>query len=318
MARPPGVVSHDPFSPSLPPRTPGTLGLNDAADPNAWAEGGDTPGTTGINDGAANVATGDGPDIATQKPPELTIPDNMPLLGQWLIMGESWYMRLLNSWKNPAIRVSALLASVALKKLAAFAQDPEGWELFSAWVDGKIPKKGNNPGELILNNEQWTSYMRAAPGLTDQIHKALTKYAKEICENLAKKDSTAAKGPFETCFHAEVAGVAGGFRTGYELLHGTNKPAGDLGITGNYQARIVPERSMPPSPSRCYDVAFEDLEFVWNDVVDHNKRYATDMVFNDYFRMLSVIGYGVPMPEDYVLRIIWEPDDAVFVTTVYV
>jgi murein DD-endopeptidase MepM/ murein hydrolase activator NlpD len=39
-----------------PPRTPGTLGHDDAADPDAPADLGDTPGSTGVNDGAQEGA----------------------------------------------------------------------------------------------------------------------------------------------------------------------------------------------------------------------------------------------------------------------
>ena len=58
MSRKPGPQSCHPFSSLLPPRTPGTLGLRDAADPNVMAHLGDTPGTLRVNDGAAHVASG--------------------------------------------------------------------------------------------------------------------------------------------------------------------------------------------------------------------------------------------------------------------
>lgn len=56
MPRPPGPERPDPFSPFLPPRTRGPLGINDAADPSVKAYPGDTPGTLGVNDGAAYQA----------------------------------------------------------------------------------------------------------------------------------------------------------------------------------------------------------------------------------------------------------------------
>src|SRR5208282_780079 len=51
----PGPSSTQPLLACLPPRTPGSLGINDAADPNADALRGDSPGSLGINDGAASV-----------------------------------------------------------------------------------------------------------------------------------------------------------------------------------------------------------------------------------------------------------------------
>ncbi len=54
MSRPPGPTKHDALSPRVPDRTPGSLGIRDAADPDILAETGDTPGTLGVNDGAVS------------------------------------------------------------------------------------------------------------------------------------------------------------------------------------------------------------------------------------------------------------------------
>jgi hypothetical protein len=45
MSRNPGATSHDPFSRSLPSRTPGSLGQNDAGDPRANANLGEPRST---------------------------------------------------------------------------------------------------------------------------------------------------------------------------------------------------------------------------------------------------------------------------------
>jgi hypothetical protein len=58
MSRKPGPQGHDPRSPLLPDRTPGTLGVRDAAEPGASADLGDTPGSLGLNDGAERQASG--------------------------------------------------------------------------------------------------------------------------------------------------------------------------------------------------------------------------------------------------------------------
>jgi hypothetical protein len=47
-----GPANYDPFSRFFPPRTPGTLGRNDAGDPGAFTLRGDTPGSLGLNDDA--------------------------------------------------------------------------------------------------------------------------------------------------------------------------------------------------------------------------------------------------------------------------
>ena len=58
----------------LPSRTPGPLGIKDAADPAVNAELGHTPGSLGVNDGAALLADGRGPRPArSAKTPPQTI-----------------------------------------------------------------------------------------------------------------------------------------------------------------------------------------------------------------------------------------------------
>lgn len=49
----PGPMCVDPLLEALSPRTPGPLGLNDAADPDACTLSGDSPGPLGVNDTAA-------------------------------------------------------------------------------------------------------------------------------------------------------------------------------------------------------------------------------------------------------------------------
>jgi hypothetical protein len=55
-----GPANADPFSSLLPPRTPGSLGKCDAADPDVRAHPGSTPGSLGVNDAGAHVAYGSG------------------------------------------------------------------------------------------------------------------------------------------------------------------------------------------------------------------------------------------------------------------
>lgn len=56
MSSIPGPTRHDATTGVLPARTPGPLGINDAADPNCASQIGDTPGPLGINDHAAQPA----------------------------------------------------------------------------------------------------------------------------------------------------------------------------------------------------------------------------------------------------------------------
>ena len=61
MSLRPGPQGHNRHSPLSAARTPGTLGVRDAAEPFASAELGDTPGPLGVNDGAERQASGEQP-----------------------------------------------------------------------------------------------------------------------------------------------------------------------------------------------------------------------------------------------------------------
>src|SRR5262249_52042648 len=78
----PGTLGKDAPDILVPARTPGPLGVNDAADPNARATPGDTPGALGINDAAAlaaqaapAVAGGNAATAADKKETEATATD---------------------------------------------------------------------------------------------------------------------------------------------------------------------------------------------------------------------------------------------------
>src|ERR1039457_3750525 len=69
MSRIPGPTFHHPFSRTVPPRTPGILGRNDAGDPHAKAQLGDTPGSLGVNDHSAELVVGTKVQVRSYPPP---------------------------------------------------------------------------------------------------------------------------------------------------------------------------------------------------------------------------------------------------------
>lgn len=68
MSRHPGPTQHDPFAGHAPARTPGTLGRNDAGDPDVAATAGDTPGPLGINDYGALLANAGSSQLGIGRP----------------------------------------------------------------------------------------------------------------------------------------------------------------------------------------------------------------------------------------------------------
>ena len=316
MARPPGTNSHDPFSPLLPSRTPGPLGMNDAADPNVLAHRGATPGPLGMNDAAEKLANGTGADRTTKtvpmgmghnaflsgSPPRLHLPKGTTPAGLILIITEWVTMRTLAAFDNSSTRGLATIWQAELKALAWMVEDKQGWQLFSTWLHGQVPKQGSELGELILDDTEWSQYMRSSATLRNQINDALMKKAVQIVSTLKREKSDKRQSDFAMSFHAEIGGAAGGYTTGYSLLHGTNKGEGDFGISGKYSAQ-----RMQPNPQSPYKVTFERLEYVWNDILDMNARYAPDITFTDLFKMLAIILKEVA-PQDYIARIKWRPN----------
>jgi hypothetical protein len=238
----------------------------------------------------------------------LHLPKNTNAAGVALVVTEWVAMRKLYSADNFASRALASMWRAELTALAWLVADRQGWQLFSTWLYGSVPQKGKQLGELILDDEEWAQYMRKAPGLSDQINNELLKLAVRIASTLKGETSGKNQGKVTLKFHGEVGGASGGYTTGYSLLHGTNDTVGGLGITGKYRA----QRTGSTASSPC-QVTFENLEYIWNDVMDHNTKYAPDVVFNDLFRMLAIILDEID-PGDYIVRIKWKPEAPVSLT----
>ncbi|HKU99494.1 MAG TPA: hypothetical protein VJR58_29650 [Vineibacter sp.] len=187
---------------------------------------------------------------------------------------------------------NAATAQTMLAGIRAFL-DEYAREIFDLWFEGKVN------GEVTFDNPKWANYMRAEPNLTRHIDAQLNAYAESIAAEVDANNGRLAR-PFKLTFHAEVGTTTGGYRTGYAVLHGSNKSAGDFQVTGNLQAvRLAPANGV-------YTVTYNNLVFVFNDVVDANKKYASDVtglrLANNIARVLHV-----GPPRDYILRIKWSP-----------
>jgi hypothetical protein len=301
---------NDPLSPLLPARTAGILGDKDAGAPDANAQLGDTQGPTGHGDGAAHAAMAGAtstPAHILQNPIanrmwRLSLPKNPTTAGALTVVFEWLTMRAAYLGRK-SLGIKSLPTDELLIYLPWLAQDPRGWELFSNWLFGLVPRQADNLGELILDNQEWTDYMRAAPGLSDQIEKNLSTYVDSIVSTVDLDSSGKAEGRITMKYRAEVGGTYGSYGTGYQLLHGVNYDVGGLGVTGKWS--VV--RSKPNNFLWAYDVKFEDLQYVWNDIEDHNSNYPLDICFNDMYGMFAAITDEVD-PVDYIVRIKWKAE----------
>ena len=167
-------------------------------------------------------------------------------------------------------------------------------EIFDLWFSGKAP------AEVTLDNEKWANYMRAEKRVAEQIRNALSAHA-ELMRDEVNSSPGRLQNTFSWPFHGEVAGPSGGYRTGYELLHGSNRSVGDVGITGQYTA----VRS--GAPGSAYTVRYEGLAFVWNDIIDINKTYKMDIQLGRAAGNMALCLHAGP-PKDYILHIKWRAE----------
>ena len=190
--------------------------------------------------------------------------------------------------RGTPITADAMLRGVKL------LMDARAWELFEKWFYGKAP------AEVLLENETWAEYMRADQKLAGQIRRQLEVHADSLREEA--KAGTVARKPFSIRCQAETGSAQGGYVTGYEVLHGTNRKAGGFEITGHYTIR--------PGSQGVYSVVYDGLTYTFNDIVDANKRWSADLVFaRTAANMAKALRVGPP--KDYHVKIRWTEPKAV-------
>ena len=69
-------------------------------------------------------------------------------------------------------------------------------------------------------------------------------------------------------FHAEIEN---GYRSGYQMLHGTNSSVGDFVIMGFATVEYNPEG---------HKIITYDIRETWNDIIDPNTSYWMDVVLS--------------------------------------
>jgi hypothetical protein len=202
----------------------------------------------------------------------------------------------------------------AARKMVALARgDAQGDELLNLWMSGTAPD------EVTLDSASWGDYMRAEPDLAKQIRRQLENDAWSNVMR-AKVDSSfgTVQDDYHGTFHGQVGNkspmgtpISGGYFTGYELLHGSNRTVGDVQITGKLKAvRVTPSSDEKLSE---YNVTFSDLEFVWNDIMDSNGSYSGDPTLKRYAQWENKYT-GLPDPADYTVHIKWKATESITIS----
>lgn len=184
------------------------------------------------------------------------------------------------------------ISAYAMLQSARAMMDEQAQEIFDLWFSGEADD------EVTFDSEEWGNYMRAEKHLQQQIEARLTKHAEQLRDQ-SKGSTHTVEGEIDLTFHAEVGGKYGGYWSGYNLLHGSNKEVGDFELSGRFKA----VRSH--APGGAYTVTYEKLEYVFNDIADVNTRYSSDVGFARMAaNMASCLG-SLP-PKDYTLHVEWD------------
>ena len=167
--------------------------------------------------------------------------------------------------------------------------DWAGEEILERWLSGE-------GGVMTETEGEWGEYMRANKLLAPQI-------ANQLANDAGYRVNS---GVVDITFSAEIEN---GYRSGYELLHGTNSTVGDFTIKG---AAHVTNHA---DGSRTVEY---DVKFTWNDVIDPNPNQgmsidpnwgwlieeASDGVLTDT-EIVDIIDDYFPCAEDYDIHIAW-------------
>ena len=169
-----------------------------------------------------------------------------------------------------------------------------GRQIFDQWLQGQAE------AEVVWDDERWAKYMDSEPRLREQIAAALGKHAHEVAALTEVLDGVY-NGPIQIPpFHAEVGPEGGGYGSGYDLLHGSNKSAGDFTITGKVDA--VRDGS-------TYRVTFTDVEYGFHDIVDPLTK-GLDPALARLMTEAATCLYGRP-PKTFRLHIVWRAKSAI-------
>ena len=181
-----------------------------------------------------------------------------------------------NSYKPS--RLSSL-PPIVLGALAGM--DVQGETILGSWL------YGGGVNHDIFDDPIWSKYMTADPTLAGQILSNLIPAVQKLVDG--KKIG---RFPLAERFHAQFAKNSG--MSGYALLDGTNSTVGDFLVTGFAE---VWEAYDPVDGD--YDIEL-DLTLVFNDIVDPNKNYWTDVVRSTIAKLATPNSSG-----NYRLSIGW-------------
>ena len=135
-----------------------------------------------------------------------------------------------------------------------------------------------------------------AQELRGQIYVQLASAVDKVVADLECRKDSRNRIPFSSRFHAEFPENSD--KTGYALMHGTNRDVGDFYIVGWAEPG---EQASDGS----YRIKL-DMTYVWNDIIDPNGNYIMDKIQSG---IATVVMLG--KNKNYRLDIGWRADAVV-------
>jgi hypothetical protein len=154
----------------------------------------------------------------------------------------------------------------------------------------------------IERDPAWSAYMRANPSLRAK----LAAHVRYLIANVSALGADEGAVYVAERFPVEIENGEG--IVGYQYLHGTNADAGGFQING--WAHLVP--NPPPAPDANMTSAARRvqyyLEYSWNDIIDPNPEYGTDV-----FKAAIAQAISVGAAAAYRISITWSGEGLVTV-----
>ena len=162
-------------------------------------------------------------------------------------------------------------AIVSLFDAFTVKKDNHGVAILLHWLYGG--------GEDFTRSDSptWSSYMKKNKLLKFQVQDIMFSIGEKLEENDGKYIYLSTSMKIEN----------GEDMIGYQYLHGTNQDVGGFHIMGKVMK------------NGKGDVTY-DCTYIWNDIIDPNPKYTTDIEKADFAKSLPFAN-----PKDYILRIGW-------------
>lgn len=181
----------------------------------------------------------------------------------------------------------------------------EGSDFDSDWAGRAILERylAGEGDWYISNSPRWTEYMKASDKLRQQLRPKIVEQARALA-----RLGVDTRFPVAMSFPAELENGEG--IIGYQYLHGTNQDVGGFQIIGvadvsHDYGECVQGESVCRIPGATVTM---HVQFLWNDIIDPNPKYGTDIV---KAIIAEIISFGEA--EAYTISIAWTEDATVFV-----